>query len=67
MDNVGAGRPTKRPRLSGQTSAGARNDLESESVGKFYELMGMDRSVDLDLPSHGVLFVYSLSGTWQTN
>ena len=61
MDKVDAGRPTKRPRLSDQTPTGVKNDLESELVGKLYDLMGMDRGVDLDCTSHGALFVDHLS------
>lgn len=61
-DRVEAGRPTKRPRLSDQTSAGVKNDLESDLVGKLCDLMGMDRGVDLDCLSHGALFVDNSSG-----
>lgn len=57
IDRIDAGRPTKRPRLSEQTLSGIKTDLDSELAGKLYELMGMDRGVDLDFSGHAALFV----------
>lgn len=61
MDRVDAVRPTKRLRLSDQTLSGIKTDLESEWTGKLYELMAMDKGVNLDSPGQAALFVDNLS------